>query len=604
MPHEQDQTNIFKSLGLNHADEAVTVLQQLVRQNIVSRSQIQTILRSCNSNNKAVTTQTTEDTYHDSKYMKRHISLRFHYDGANYNGLAQNVNSPLDNSVEKVLFQALEKTCLIQSREGCGYSRSGRTDKGVSAFGQVIALRVRSKFPKGTEVDVDGKRRVMTEDDLPRNAMTPISCWIPPKQKAKKRSKRKLDDTEVRDISEGDVDVDVDVPLVQCIMNEKDFAQILNNVLPPTIRVLGWSPVSQGFSARFSTASRTYRYFFVRRDLNLDAMRKGLEYMIGRHDFRNFCKMNVKEVDNFERVILHGKIVVSSKSLGDSESYEDWKDELSEDSSNDTTGQGDDSTYRQLCYFEIQGQAFLWHQIRCIVSILFMIGKGSESPEVVKHLLDVQNVEGKPSYPFAPELPLVLHQCEYKNLRFGHNVKNLWKVSCDLEHKWEETILSAERIKNGLLSLRSEAEVHKNDLLDFVQSILNEKQQKRKKLGTTSLKNIDSKVLPEPKTTILTWGEAMNYIREYTGLRPDIQGPLVQVHCPLMNRARGTTYEEKLNYLETEQQDSAGKRRLNECLKKKELNNVDDDLFYHKMSSEGGSGFYEVTNGEHHDGFH
>ena len=31
--------------------------------------------------------------------------------------------------------------------EGCEYSKCGRTDKGVSAFGQVIGLRVRSNRP-------------------------------------------------------------------------------------------------------------------------------------------------------------------------------------------------------------------------------------------------------------------------------------------------------------------------------------------------------------------------------------------------------------------------------------------------------------------------
>jgi hypothetical protein len=60
-----------------------------------------------------------------------------------------------------------------------------------------------------------------------------------------------------------------------------------------------------------------------------------------------------------------------------------------------------------------------------------------------------------------------------------------------------------------------------------------------------------------------------------------------------MNRARGTTYEEKVRFLEHEQ-DSVGKRRFNECMKKKESNNGDDELFYHRMSSEGGSGFYEM----------
>ena len=38
------------------------------------------------------------------------------------------------------IFAALEKTCLIEDRDKCDYSRCGRTDKGVSAFGQVMIL--------------------------------------------------------------------------------------------------------------------------------------------------------------------------------------------------------------------------------------------------------------------------------------------------------------------------------------------------------------------------------------------------------------------------------------------------------------------------------
>lgn len=41
--------------------------------------------------------------------------------------------------------------------------------------------------------------------------------------------------------------------------------------------------------------------------------------------------------------------------------------------------------------FTISGQAFLWHQIRNIIGILFLIGEGKEKPEIIKELLDVEN---------------------------------------------------------------------------------------------------------------------------------------------------------------------------------------------------------------------
>lgn len=39
----------------------------------------------------------------------------------------------------------------------------------------------------------------------------------------------------------------------------------------------------------------------------------------------------------------------------------------------------------------IKAQAFLWHQIRCIMTILFLIGQNKEKPQIITELLDVVN---------------------------------------------------------------------------------------------------------------------------------------------------------------------------------------------------------------------
>ena len=96
------------------------------------------------------------------------------------------------------------------------------------------------------------------------------------------------------------------------------FVYILNRVLPPEIRVLAWSPVPTCFSARFSCTSRTYKYFFPRGDLDLELMRAGLEQIVGEHDFRNLCKMDVGNgVVNFTRSIsrVDLKTISSSAAL-------------------------------------------------------------------------------------------------------------------------------------------------------------------------------------------------------------------------------------------------------------------------------------------------
>ena len=47
------------------------------------------------------------------KYRTRHVALQFSYDGTDYTGFAQNVGKENDNSIEKALFAALEKTRLL-----------------------------------------------------------------------------------------------------------------------------------------------------------------------------------------------------------------------------------------------------------------------------------------------------------------------------------------------------------------------------------------------------------------------------------------------------------------------------------------------------------
>ncbi len=180
----------------------------------------------------------------------RHIALRFYYDGGSYSGLAQNMGMKDDKSIEKALFEALVKTKLVESRETSGFSRCGRTDKGVSAAGQVVAIHLKSAFPLDASYDEDGSTPVLTSD-LPKNSSDSLSVWVPPKKGGPNRQNK--------------------------LLTEYPYDRMLNNTLPPDIRILGWCPVSDDFSARFSATTRTYRYFFVARDMDLIKMEQGLQ---------------------------------------------------------------------------------------------------------------------------------------------------------------------------------------------------------------------------------------------------------------------------------------------------------------------------------------
>src|SRR3981081_2837538 len=105
-----------------------------------------------------------------SMYSTRPIALKLAYLGKNYNGFEYHANNttPLP-TVEAELWKALNKSRLVLPKEthplqpgevnweGCEYSKCGRTDKGVSAFGQVIGIRVRSNRPLKGKKDMDSR---------------------------------------------------------------------------------------------------------------------------------------------------------------------------------------------------------------------------------------------------------------------------------------------------------------------------------------------------------------------------------------------------------------------------------------------------------------
>lgn len=287
-----------------------------------------------------------------SSYESRMVALKVSYFGLKYQGFASQVglvnlsnNSGIPsggsaNTVEDHLFRALIRTRLILDPKTCNYSRCGRTDSGVSATGQVIALRMRTSNKKICENE---------------SAMTTI-----------------------------------------------DYCSVLNKQLPEDIRVLDWAFVADSFSARFSCSSRIYHYYFctkhydnsTRKIYNLDVvkMQSAARLLVGVHDYRNFCKRDPsKPNQSFTREIIDCLIeeVPNSESL-----------------------------FRFVC----MGSAFLYHQIRCIMSVLFMIGSGIESVDLINAML-TKTVPVLPGpagplihYDIASEIPLTLYECKYEKL--------------------------------------------------------------------------------------------------------------------------------------------------------------------------------------------
>ncbi|KAF2399585.1 pseudouridine synthase, partial [Trichodelitschia bisporula] len=365
--------------------------------------------------------------YNPSKYSTRLIALKFAYLGRPYNGYEYHANNPTPlPTIEEELWKALVKTRLIfpdsvarsglleggrdaadrfdaavrEGRvqldwEGCEYSKCGRTDRGVSAFGQVVGIRVRSARPVGREA-------------------------VPP----------------VEDAEEVDPELPVGIaeedPPFDPVADEIPYIALLNKNLPPSIRVLAWCPdLPPNFSARFNCKERRYRYFFTapaflpipgqaglvsdpssmgggrRRDgwLDIEAMREAAAYLVGSHDFRNFCKVDPsKQIESFVRRISAAGIEFVS---------EDSRPAFVTDAAlAPVLGQAKGHKL-QLFAFSVKGSAFLWHQVRCMVAVLFLVGQGLERPDVVRRLLDVEAMPCRPKYEMASDAPLVLWECAF-----------------------------------------------------------------------------------------------------------------------------------------------------------------------------------------------
>lgn len=83
-----------------------------------------------------------------------------------------------------------------------------------------------------------------------------------------------------------------------------NYCKILNRLLPENIRIISWAPVHSEFSARFNCNKRMYRYYFPKSNLDLKKMNEAAQHLVGVHDFRNLCKMDVANgVTNFIRSI-------------------------------------------------------------------------------------------------------------------------------------------------------------------------------------------------------------------------------------------------------------------------------------------------------------
>lgn len=154
----------------------------------------------------------------------------------------------------------------------------------------------------------------------------------------------------------------------------------LNRLLPHDISVSSIIPVSNDMHARFSAIKRTYHYYlhlqkdiynrqyscYVGYNLNFDLMNEAALYLIGKKDFKCFCKTGAD---------------VKTTICNITEAY--WKPIYPELSTLSST----DIKPTNWCFI-ISANRFLRNMVRAIVGTLIAVGRGKMSITKFKTIVD------------------------------------------------------------------------------------------------------------------------------------------------------------------------------------------------------------------------
>jgi tRNA pseudouridine38-40 synthase len=177
-----------------------------------------------------------------------------------------------------------------------------------------------------------------------------------------------------------------------------NFVKALNDILPPSIRILQVGEVDAGFHARKSAKAKTYRYRMYRAPicspfiaryvwhfpypLDEEAMSQAAATVVGEHDFRSFAAVD-PERGREESEVSNIRTIMSS----------DWARD------------GDELIYT------VRGGGFLHHMVRNLVGTLVLVGKGTLTVEDLPRILATRDRSA--AGPTAPAGGLCLVSVEY-----------------------------------------------------------------------------------------------------------------------------------------------------------------------------------------------
>jgi tRNA pseudouridine38-40 synthase len=181
---------------------------------------------------------------------------------------------------------------------------------------------------------------------------------------------------------------------------------VLNDRLPPSIRILAVDEVSPDFHARHSAKAKTYRYRVYRADvvppwlaryvahhpwpLDETAVFEAARFVIGEHDFTSFAacdpeKTARSEEDDHEEP----KHATNVRKIYESSWYSDGEEII----------------------YTVRGNGFLHHMVRNLVGTFLLVGKGTWKPEDIVKILGAKDRSA--AGPTAPASGLWMVGVEY-----------------------------------------------------------------------------------------------------------------------------------------------------------------------------------------------
>jgi len=188
----------------------------------------------------------------------------------------------------------------------------------------------------------------------------------------------------------------------------ENWMKALNDILPPSIRVLEVTEAAPEFHARKSARAKTYRYRIYRGPicppflaryvwhypypLEESAMVGAARVVVGEHDFTSFAAVDQERVERMsasEHIRTTNIRTTNIRTIFASS----W------------TREGEELIYT------VRGNGFLHHMVRNLVGTFLLVGKGTVSLEDLRRILDARGRTA--AGPTAPASGLYLVEVEY-----------------------------------------------------------------------------------------------------------------------------------------------------------------------------------------------